>query len=179
MDHSDEIPQLTTDLYRLYDAEGTLLYVGISKSAMTRMKQHAKEKHWWLEVCRIEIEHVLGGRSDAEIVERRAIETERPKYNVMYNSPRYLPLPVKQEPLTKAQMAERAQEQLEHLVDFQSRKREQILRINADIKREHSRARDAQLQAEHLEKEREGLSQLIDRVSAQITAAREELLALL
>lgn len=176
---TDEIPELTTDLYRLYDAEGTLLYIGISKSAMARMKQHAKEKQWWLEVRRIEIEHVLGGRFDAEFAERRAIESERPKYNVTYNTPRYLPLPPEQPQMTKAEMAERVQERLEHLENVERRKQEEVRRIKADIERHRRLARDYEREAQHDERECERLGRLIDMVRHKIIATREELTALL
>lgn len=180
---TDEIPELTTDLYRLYDAEGTLLYIGISKSAMARMKQHAKEKEWWLEVRRIEIEHVLGGRCDAELAERRAIESERPKYNITYNTPRYLKLPTEQQQMTAAQLAERAREKMEHFANVERRKQEQLRIVKAELERERDRererAREAEREAERLLEEIERLERLIEMVRHQIIESREELMALL
>lgn len=87
-------PALGTDLYRLYDADGTLLYIGISKSTMARMAQHAGQKSWWHEVARIEIAHVQGTRSHAEYEERIAIIQESPKYNKAHKDAVLLPRPV-------------------------------------------------------------------------------------
>lgn len=78
-------PTIGTDLYRFYAADGTLLYIGISKSAIARMVQHATDKNWWGEVERITVQRVPGPRSLAEEEERLAISLERPKYNVTHN----------------------------------------------------------------------------------------------
>lgn len=43
-----------TALYRLYDANGVLLYIGISGDPKRRFRQHARTKHWWPEVVRKE-----------------------------------------------------------------------------------------------------------------------------
>ena len=40
----------TTALYRLYDDDGELLYVGITDSPGTRMAQHKAQKAWWGDV---------------------------------------------------------------------------------------------------------------------------------
>ncbi|MFD9247663.1 GIY-YIG nuclease family protein [Streptomyces sp. NPDC059556] len=41
-----------TAVYRLFDLEETLLYVGISVSPDRRFEEHAKNKPWWNEVDR-------------------------------------------------------------------------------------------------------------------------------
>jgi hypothetical protein len=73
-------PTDISDLYRFYDAGGNLLYVGRSAHAVTRMESHKSDKDWWVEVARMDVEHV----PTAEITsaELRAIAAERPKYNV-------------------------------------------------------------------------------------------------
>lgn len=76
----------TTDLYRYYDAEGQLLYVGISFSAVARASQHRSEKGWWCEVANMTVEH-HPTRAAAELAEREAIKTERPIHNVTHNQP--------------------------------------------------------------------------------------------
>jgi hypothetical protein len=40
-------------VYRLYDFDSNLLYVGCTKNLMSRLGQHAN-KEWWSEVARIE-----------------------------------------------------------------------------------------------------------------------------
>lgn len=72
-------------LYRFFGIGRQLLYIGISGSLPTRLGQHAKQKDWWHEVVSVEVQHfdtkeaVLGA-------EKSAIESERPAYNVVYNS---------------------------------------------------------------------------------------------
>ena len=74
----------TTDLYRYFDAEGRLLYVGISFSAIARAAQHREDKGWWQDVARMHVEH-LPTRSEAVAAERQAIQSEQPLHNVMHN----------------------------------------------------------------------------------------------
>lgn len=71
------------DLYRLFDSSGTLLYVGISLSALQRGLQHRRLKDWWVDVSRMEIQH-FSSRRDAEAAECQAIRSERPRYNVQH-----------------------------------------------------------------------------------------------
>lgn len=76
---------MSTDLYRFYDADGVLLYVGISLSAIQRASQHRAEKEWWSSVAHMDVERIDGDRAAAELAEREAIKTERPVHNVMHN----------------------------------------------------------------------------------------------
>jgi hypothetical protein len=69
-----------TQLYRHYDKDGQLLYVGISLSAVSRLSQH-KEKPWYTEIATVTIE-TLPTRAHALRAERRAIWGESPRYNV-------------------------------------------------------------------------------------------------
>jgi hypothetical protein len=74
------------DLYRLYDADDTLLYVGISLSALTRAGQHRGQQPWWHEVARVDIEHLAtDDRREAERLEQQTIWSERPLYNKAHN----------------------------------------------------------------------------------------------
>ena len=41
-----------TALYRLYDCDGTLMYVGITSNPERRFSEHASDKHWWPHVTR-------------------------------------------------------------------------------------------------------------------------------
>jgi hypothetical protein len=69
-----------TCLYRHFAADGTLLYVGISLTAVQRLREHREDSHWYSQVSRIELQW-LESRLDAIRAERIAIATERPKYN--------------------------------------------------------------------------------------------------
>jgi hypothetical protein len=74
-----------TDLYRFYDADDRLLYVGISLHAAQRASEHRRDKPWWPDVARMNVEHLDGDRKTAEAAERRAIVNERPLHNVTWN----------------------------------------------------------------------------------------------
>ncbi len=80
-----------THLYRHFDAQGRLLYVGISLSAVKRLSQHGKESRWANQIANVTIE-TLPSREDALEAERQAIIAERPLYNKTYN-PRFGVLP--------------------------------------------------------------------------------------
>ncbi len=74
----------THALYRFFGAGGTLLYIGITNSIPTRLKQHNREKEWWLGVNEIKVEHFPSREAVLE-AERRAIIAERPLYNDKHN----------------------------------------------------------------------------------------------
>lgn len=70
-----------TELYRHYDVDGNLLYVGVSADALDRYSGHKAKKSEWIHlVSRIEITH-YNTRSDALKAEKSAIVNERPPYN--------------------------------------------------------------------------------------------------
>lgn len=75
-----------TDLYRMFDRAGRLLYVGISFNAGERATQHAETKPWWPQVDHIRIEHMNCDRTTALKREEWAIRQERPKYNKVHNN---------------------------------------------------------------------------------------------
>ncbi|MFG1846699.1 GIY-YIG nuclease family protein [Micromonospora carbonacea] len=70
-----------TSLYRLYDNEGCLLYVGIAYDFDARFAQHAARKHWWPQVARKDVTW-FSNRIDALHAEARAIAAEGPIHNV-------------------------------------------------------------------------------------------------
>lgn len=43
-------------LYRHYDAEGALLYVGISSRPGYRLSQHEERSAWWKDIARVDLE---------------------------------------------------------------------------------------------------------------------------
>jgi predicted GIY-YIG superfamily endonuclease len=67
-------------LYRLFDRDGVLLYVGISRQWTTRAKRHASTKSWWRDVAAMTFEE-LPDREEALAAERRTIFAERPRHN--------------------------------------------------------------------------------------------------
>jgi hypothetical protein len=69
-----------TELYRYFDADWNLLYVGISFSSLVRLAQHRSTDVWFQRVTRIEIER-FDRREEAEEAERKAIRRERPEFN--------------------------------------------------------------------------------------------------
>lgn len=71
---------MTCQLYRHFDAEGRLLYVGISLSAVERLKQHVSRSGWSAEIASITVE-THADREAAMKAEREAVERERPLYN--------------------------------------------------------------------------------------------------
>lgn len=68
-------------VYRLYDAAGTLLYIGSAYDPEYRCKAHQKQP-WWEQVAR-RTEEWLSARNLAYHAEMKAVGAERPKYNVM------------------------------------------------------------------------------------------------
>lgn len=69
-----------TDLYRHFDVDGNLLYVGISYSAFQRSKDHLRHSHWSEEIRTITIEK---------------FDTHAPKYNIVNNKSRYEKKPLR------------------------------------------------------------------------------------
>ena len=70
-----------TALYRLFNAEGELLYIGITANFGQRWTQHAQAKSWWAEVERQTVEwHPY--RAAAGAAETAAIAAEGPRYNI-------------------------------------------------------------------------------------------------
>lgn len=87
-----KIPYLTiheasgerTLLYRFYNLQGELLYVGITNSPHVRWAQHAHNAAWWPEV-RVAHSEWYPLRSEAEAAERTAVYREEPLHNYSHN----------------------------------------------------------------------------------------------
>jgi excinuclease UvrABC nuclease subunit len=73
----------STDLYRHWDKDHVLLYVGISLSAMHRLRQHKETSKWFSEIVSVTIER-FETRTEAMAAERKAIKSENPKYNIQH-----------------------------------------------------------------------------------------------
>jgi biotin operon repressor len=76
-----EIDGDPTAVYRLYGADGTLLYIGVTRNIAIRFAHHEANKPWWPLVARKTMTW-YGSRSDAEAAEDAAIDAERPLYNI-------------------------------------------------------------------------------------------------
>jgi predicted GIY-YIG superfamily endonuclease len=77
-------------LYRFYDQDDNLLYVGISADLARRLDQHARAKPWWTDVALVRVQH-HPDRATVAAAERHAIRTEQPRYNVQHAIPQSLP----------------------------------------------------------------------------------------
>jgi hypothetical protein len=75
-----------TTLYRFYHGP-RLLYVGITGNVRHRVNQHSGEKPWWQETTYATMEH-FDCREDAAWAEKKAIEDEHPRYNIVHNRSR-------------------------------------------------------------------------------------------
>lgn len=74
-----------TALYRLYDADGRLLYVGITNRPDHRWMNHAYTKTWWHLVSRKEVIW-YGARAIAEKEERQAVRAEAPLFDATHRT---------------------------------------------------------------------------------------------
>lgn len=81
------------NLYRCFDENDNLLYVGISWSAPLRFRGHSVTSPWWGDVVRVSLERYQS-RPIAEAAEQQAIRTEAPRYNAQHA----VEAPVKREP---------------------------------------------------------------------------------
>lgn len=73
-------PAQRTALYRLFDRDGRLLYVGITGKPSGRWRQHSADKPWWDQVADRKLEW-FDARPIAADAEVEAISSESPLYN--------------------------------------------------------------------------------------------------
>lgn len=81
-----ESPERTA-LYRLYDADERLLYIGITTDPNTRFASHAIYKSWWGRVARKDVIWLQGTWQEALATEAAAIRAEKPEFNGKHNAP--------------------------------------------------------------------------------------------
>ncbi len=74
-------------LYRHFNKDGVLLYVGATSNALLRIDQHRSTAPWYGEISRVEIEH-FATRREAIHAEEVAIEKELPLHNKQKYKPR-------------------------------------------------------------------------------------------
>lgn len=72
-----------TALYRLYAADDSLLYIGVTGNLEARFTQHAKAKTWWADVTR-KTAAWYPSRAEAREAEIEAIEGEQPRHNIAH-----------------------------------------------------------------------------------------------
>ena len=84
-------------VYKMYDADGNLLYVGKAKNISNRLKQYTEISKLELHkqvmrtlVARVEWEETAT-ESDALVREQELIKTQRPKYNIMLTDGKMYP----------------------------------------------------------------------------------------
>lgn len=70
---------MQTALYRHFDIDGRLLYVGISKNAVQRLSQHTSSP--WMQKIRTVTVEMCQSREHALEAEALAIRSEKPAYN--------------------------------------------------------------------------------------------------
>lgn len=71
---------MTCALYRHFDADGALLYVGITNDPRRRLKQHKRTARWSEQIASVTVKW-LADRDEAIAAERKAIAEERPLFN--------------------------------------------------------------------------------------------------
>lgn len=83
---------MSCTLYRFYDNDKRLLYVGISVRGPRCWREHASDKVWYSDVATATMEH-FPTTAEALKAEEAAIKTEAPAYNVVHNGNRTEPSP--------------------------------------------------------------------------------------
>ena len=73
--------RLSNKVYRHYDANEILLYVGVSKDHLRRLSQHHDTARWYDQIAVVTVE-TFQNRQEAEEAEDRIIERELPIYNI-------------------------------------------------------------------------------------------------
>lgn len=77
--------EIPTALYRAYDADGSLLYVGIAIDWGARWSRHRERTRFYEDVARLDIEwHPT--RAAALLAEAEAVRSEHPRHNVEYTA---------------------------------------------------------------------------------------------
>lgn len=68
-------------LYRFFDKDGVLLYVGITSRGVERVREHAASKSWWDAVANATFEH-FEKHDDLLEAERNAVFSGKPQHNI-------------------------------------------------------------------------------------------------
>jgi len=76
-----KLDQERTYVYRLWDNDKNLLYVGVSNNWANRINQHKQQKQWSGQISSVTVEE-FASRYEALAAESKAIQTENPIYNL-------------------------------------------------------------------------------------------------
>lgn len=74
-------------LYRLFDVDGALLYIGVTADLLERLHQHEALQPWWADVASVQMVR-YARRKDALADEWAAIQQEDPVHVHQHPSPR-------------------------------------------------------------------------------------------
>lgn len=72
------------NLYRLYNSDNVLLYVGVTMNLRERLSVHVRRAKWREEITSSSIEY-FADLDEALIAEKKAIADENPLYNIKCN----------------------------------------------------------------------------------------------
>lgn len=78
-------------LYRFYDEDDTLLYIGITNDPERRLYQHTAQKPWADDIARTEYA-VFANKTEAAAAEAALIKELSPLHNIVHNSVTKIPL---------------------------------------------------------------------------------------
>ena len=81
-------------LYRFFDADGGLLYVGIAVRFWTRFSEHRRRSGFFPEAATVTMQRGFASSAELLAAEAAAIREEKPRFNVVHNRPKPKPKPV-------------------------------------------------------------------------------------
>ena len=110
----------TQYLYRHFDCDGQLLYVGISKDPAKRTGEHSSTAHWFDKISQITVEKFETRKQVIE-AEKKAIQNENPLFNIVR--------PKEQKELTKKEL-----KHLSFLEAKESLRRKVLFKVSYTIK---------------------------------------------
>jgi DNA-binding NarL/FixJ family response regulator len=79
------VPLTNFVLYRHFDGEGRLLYVGKSQCGIARLHKHKNSSSWFRDIRVVTLEHFETDIA-VSVAEKDAIKTESPLYNRAHNA---------------------------------------------------------------------------------------------
>lgn len=89
------MPNRRTALYRHWNAEGTLLYIGQAYDGLNRFTKHLRDSQKWSLDVALSTTEYFDNKALAIKAEGIAIKAEKPKFNIMLNNDRLIPDPDK------------------------------------------------------------------------------------
>ena len=75
---------MASQIYRHFDSEGNLLYIGVSLSALNRLQTHRDKADWRHDITKVVIKK-FPDRESALKAEKLAIQKEHPRFNRTWN----------------------------------------------------------------------------------------------